>query len=395
MSGEEPAVLPNAAAVEAAAGAFADIGPAADSAMAGLTSAWSRLAAPGVYQSPESAPVLAAMDEPSTVAGTLGDDAAAAKTALETYATTLAGLEARRRQLVDDLADRDAALAAQAADPASAPDPSTSGQAALGLATRITQFNRDAEQADQDCADALVRLVRYSSKQVADFVDAANDVVGHPVLGLGVSIADQWDEVKDVFQGEAQRWGFFTTDGDHRGPFAATNEHGQVVRPVPPVDDARPPGARATGVGAGAGAAATGAADDLGRGHVAGPSAVSEAGRLGGRALGVAGAALTIGTSFTDQYRRDQAAHPEWDEGQRRQSAATTAAFQGGGSAAGAWAGAAVGAQWGATIGTMIFPGAGTIIGGLAGGIIGGVIGGGVGQKMGEGLQDLVGDLFG
>ena len=81
MSLDQLAVLPDAAAVEAAAGAFSDIGPAVDTVVADLSGTWSRLAAPGVYESPESGPVLAAMHEPGVIAGTLGEDAAAAKAA--------------------------------------------------------------------------------------------------------------------------------------------------------------------------------------------------------------------------------------------------------------------------------------------------------------------------
>jgi hypothetical protein len=107
--------------------------------------------------------------------------------------------------------------------------------------------------------------------------------------------------------------------------------------------------------------------------------------RVGGKALGVVGAGLTIYDSFAGQWEEDSKYHPEWSTGQRVASATYSAATEGGG----AVAGGIVGAQIGATVGSFVpIPVVGTVGGALIGGAVGAFVGSKVGKAVGTGIKE-------
>ncbi len=108
----------------------------------------------------------------------------------------------------------------------------------------------------------------------------------------------------------------------------------------------------------------------------------------GSRALGVAGAALTVYGAGYSQWESDQKYHPDMGDGERVARAAGNAAVEGGFAAAGGYAGAVAGAEFGAAVGS-IFPGPGTVVGGVVGGVIGGFAGSKVGAATGRGIKSV------
>ena len=118
--------------------------------------------------------------------------------------------------------------------------------------------------------------------------------------------------------------------------------------------------------------------------------------RVGGKALGVAGAGLTLWDSFAGQWESDQQLHPEYGTGTRIANASAVAAAEGGGAVLGGLAGA----QLGATVGSFVpIP----VVGTVGGALIGGAVGSFVGSKAGKaavtavekGAKALWHDVFG
>jgi hypothetical protein len=133
----------------------------------------------------------------------------------------------------------------------------------------------------------------------------------------------------------------------------------------------------------------------LGRGLSAQPVNPPAWARNTGRALGVAGAGLTIFGAGYSQWQADEKYHPGMSAGDHVQRAVTTAAVEGVPSAAGGWAGAVYGGELGATLGTMICPGVGTLIGGVAGGVVGSFVGSKAGAAIGKGARKAWHAMFG
>ena len=107
--------------------------------------------------------------------------------------------------------------------------------------------------------------------------------------------------------------------------------------------------------------------------------------KVGGKALGVIGAGLTVYDSYMSQWEQDQKYHPEWGTTERVASAGYNAATEGGG----AVAGGIVGAQIGAYAGSFIpIPVVGTLGGALVGGAIGAFVGSKAGKAVGQGLKE-------
>lgn len=107
--------------------------------------------------------------------------------------------------------------------------------------------------------------------------------------------------------------------------------------------------------------------------------------RIGGKALGVVGAGLTLYDSFMNQWEQDATYHPEWGTGERVASATYNAATEGGG----AVAGGIVGAQIGAWAGSFVpIPVVGTVGGALIGGAIGAFVGSKAGKAVGTALRE-------
>lgn len=107
--------------------------------------------------------------------------------------------------------------------------------------------------------------------------------------------------------------------------------------------------------------------------------------RVGGKALGVAGAGLTLYDSYMNQWEQDAKYHPEWSTGERVASATYNAATEGGG----AVAAGIVGAQIGAWAGSFVpIPVVGTVGGAIIGGAIGAFVGSKAGKAVGTGLKE-------
>jgi len=107
--------------------------------------------------------------------------------------------------------------------------------------------------------------------------------------------------------------------------------------------------------------------------------------KIGGRALGWAGAGLTVYDSFMTQWENDEKIHPEWGTGERVASATYNATFEGGG----AVAGGIVGAEIGATLGSFVpIPVVGTLGGALIGGAVGAFVGSKAGKATGVALRE-------
>lgn len=105
--------------------------------------------------------------------------------------------------------------------------------------------------------------------------------------------------------------------------------------------------------------------------------------KVGGKALGVAGAGLTLYDSYMSQWDEDSEYHPDWSTGHKVADASYNMATEGGG----AVAGGIVGAELGATVGSFVpIP----VVGTVGGALIGGAIGAFAGSKLGKATGDLV-----
>lgn len=366
---------PDAAAIDAAARGFTSIGTTLDQAMDTLDVTWGGLNAPRVYETPESAHVHDAMHGPRQAAHAIGQDAMSTRSALQTYAQSIADLAARRTALIDDIgsANRAAAIAAEGPDA----DCSKNATVAEGLVGRIAALNAAVEAADADCAATLRRLARYTRRELGEVADALHDFKRTGgVIGVAGSLMTNYDNLKDALIGELEVWGFLESRGRHVA----------VQSMLSPVDEnARVRGLPGAGTSERSEARHLGTADGLG--------GVSRALRYGGRALGAAGVVATIGGAYLDSYNTNTVEHPEWSETHKNRKATEHAAVTGGVSAVGGVAGGLLGAEMGASLGSIV-PGVGTVVGGILGGLVGGIIGSGIGEKMGEGAEELMDKLF-
>ncbi|MDQ1292842.1 MAG: hypothetical protein QG608_723 [Actinomycetota bacterium] len=115
--------------------------------------------------------------------------------------------------------------------------------------------------------------------------------------------------------------------------------------------------------------------------------------KVGGRALGAAGTALTLYDSYRGQWEQDTKYHPEWSTEKRVANASAIMATEGGG----AVIGGLYGAQLGAAAGTFIpIPVVGTVAGALVGGAVGSFAGSKVGKaggRLGREAVEYVWDL--
>lgn len=376
---EELRELPDAASLETAASSLRTFGADVVASVDAASSSWSGLSGAGVYETPEREKVLQAMQEPATIAAMIAQNAGTAGTALDAYAADLQRLATRRATLVDDIAAH-AATPAPVEDPADpdgyASDVRAAEAATDDLAERVRRFNADADAADQDCADALNVLDKYSDTVVSRFLE----LTGSTAFGLGMNLGEEaLDRWRRIYVVPAEAVPVQLTvpapDGFERGkPFWRLPGSGllSTVPPTPEFDVG--PGVRSHHLGV--------LDPDVS------PGAVPQAARVGGKLLGAAGVLLTLGASWHDEWTADQREHPEWTTSDRVESALTNTVIGGGttvaASAGGAWAGAA----GGAALGTLIFPGVGTVVGGLIGGIAGGIAGGYGGEALGDVLTD-------
>lgn len=379
-----PATLPDAAAVSEASAAFSSIATQTTEATDAVATGWAGLSAPGVYQAPEADRVHVAMDAPKAVAEIVAGDVKQVQRVLDAYATVLTDLATRRATLLSDISSHDTAVR-DAADAPADSDPDGTGADALAtaatdLAGRVRTFNADVEAADADCASGLRALAKYAGvTQIRNVVDAAAGNVSGTAIGLAeeatnrvrrLEIAVETRSIETIKVLPVLEWKG-TSFATRPGSTFLIPEHtaqSYITQPEPDVT--------------------TKSRFSMVWDDGATKSALPKVAEVGGRALGVAGTVLTVGSAYADQYQEDSQTHPEWTEGEKQASATENAVFVGGGSAAGAWGGAIVGAEIGATIGS-VFPGPGTAIGGIVGGIAGGIVGSGIGEDIGKAAKGL------
>jgi len=383
--------LPEAAAVETAAGGFTAVGTQLAGAVEKIATGWSRLSAPGVYEAPEASQVHSAMaDGPVKVAEYVVDDVKNIRDILRAYSGVLADLETRRANLLKDIAHH-GTLVASNADPLNGSSPGAQDlQDELDsqgddLARRVSAFNSDVDAADDQCAQALRSLSKYRNQStVSKWVHHASDEPAGSAIGFAETVAKQTRVLRRaVSNGALPSIDLKPTLAWKQDSFAhlpgnrlwLPENH---VRSKTPLPDPK---------------IKTKSHWFLAEPETSAKHLQPKALEYGGRALGVAGAALTLGSAAADQWKEDSQTHPEWSTTQKAVSAGKTTLFEGGGAVAGAWGGAVVGAEVGAVIGSII-PGPGTAIGGIVGGLIGGAIGSGIGEKIGAGAKDLWDNLW-
>lgn len=113
-------------------------------------------------------------------------------------------------------------------------------------------------------------------------------------------------------------------------------------------------------------------------------------------ALGVLDIGIGLYANYSEEWNQDLVDHPEYTEAERRESAAKNAAFEGiGGAVGGGLGGAAGGAIGGAAFGLLgsVVPVFGTAAGVAAGTFLGSVVGSTVGGALGEGAGSFLQDL--
>ncbi|WP_445337438.1 hypothetical protein [Clavibacter sp. CFBP 8614] len=350
--------VPEARSVEEAARTFDGVGTAVDDAMSTVTSSWSGLSSPGVFETPDSEQLADALAASVAVARTVGQDATAAKAALMSYARELDDLTRRRAVLAERIAAQ--VLTVGELQPLDPHAPGTSdADPHRWLESSITKFNADVVSADADCAKALQHLLRYPGDVAVRVTEAINDVISQPAVGLILATGKQAIEntvgPRDYFLGLTDALGMTGTGGRHAAGPAPVKERsiGLALRA------AVNPNAVFDNPLDGAKAAA----------HLAeGSRALKIGAKVGGPILGVVSAVATGAASASETYNKDMAEHPEWNDEQRELHAA-----QSGGVHAGFdFAAGALEAGTGAAIGTLICPGIGTFLGGVIGGAVGG-----------------------
>lgn len=371
--------LPDAAAVEAAGRSFRLVAGRFDDAVTDVTATWQGLSAPGVYETPDTAAALAAMQGPRRLSTVFAEQCRRIERAFADLAATLSALASQRALLLQDIDARTRAESAPAPeDPDDAARAARAGhEADAALAGRIDAFNAAAMEADQTCAAALRALARYPLAQTEQFVDqvarggdliAAGELLSNRTRRLLVPRAGAVLPDPDPLPEPDLRWrgADYAFDAD-RGLLLPQG----LVHELPPYDPATRPHVRLV------------PAESIAE------TATPQVARVLGKGLGAAGVVLTYASTYADADREFAAAHPEWSAEEHQARTIETTAVVGTASAGGAWAGAIAGAEIGAAIGSVV-PGPGTLIGGILGGVLGGLLGGQAGQEVGEGVEDAV-----
>jgi hypothetical protein len=351
----------SAADVENAAAAFDKIGAAMDEAMQTIARSWSGLSATDVFDTPDSPRLFDALSAAQALARTLGEDAAGAKAALLAYSTSLADLASKRKNVANSLAE----------------DVAPQSITATPLAPGVADFNDEVDQADEECAEALLKLVRYPGDAFVGAVEGVGDTLEFPAVKLTIDAAKdilkKGPELRDKLRAITDGAGLTQTRGEHAAESVSGASEPAAEAPV----------------------AAEGG-DRIGGAHVAEDGAL---GKTLGRGLGVAGVAATVGVTAAEQYDHDKAEHPDWDEGKTVVHAATSGVVAGAATGVASGVGAVAGEVVGAAVGEMIFPFgggiAGAMIGEFAGGLAGGYLGDMAGGVAAHDFMDFIGPLFG
>lgn len=363
-----PVTLPSSAAVADAATSLGEALDGLDDALLGVTTVWSGLSS--VYEAPEAQTAYQALAPLNPAAEEMHAALAAAAAALSEYAETLTGLEPRRTQIVADIALIDAA------------DPAALSESVVR--SRRDAFDRDADDADRECARALRELREYMLW--TSLLDPAAGVPGATLQGLGAELLQRYrgslvvpgpgallpDEITLTASQINPDWPRVQIDGQTY----VRRPSGLLVLESNLLPDTRPPSLRPPGW-------------DLRPQFTATPDVGTPPrwASTGGKVLGVVGAGLTYWSVYSTSYNDTLTRHPDWTEEQRQEEALVDSAIVGtasvGGGALGAWGGAAVGASIGS-----VFPGPGTLIGGIIGGIVGGVAAGWGSQEIAQSAVD-------
>ncbi|MBT1679783.1 hypothetical protein [Curtobacterium aurantiacum] len=394
--------LPDPALIESAASELKAFGTSVVDRMALVSTAWARLSTADVYETPEREVVLSAMQAPSTIAAMVQQNAHWAAKQLETYATAVSGLVARRASILTAIHASNEASRKAAAEPAPsssgepAPTPSPSPGADPSTAPslvrdEIDSFNQQAAQADQDCADALCKLEKYSENQVQVIANAlGGGGAAGTAFGLGTAVSqeamERWRRLI-VVPASSVKVKLTIPEADHLvlGYPVWKGADGSVL-----ADPPLPPELKLTGP--------TSSHGFFVPDKDASPGAVPGWAKAGGKALGWAGGIVTVYAAGNEQWTKDMKDHPEWDTSRRLESATENAVIVGGfslvlggfGAMVGSTVGATLGAAAGAAAGTVTLPIVGTIGLGAVGGVVGGVAGGAfVGYAMGDFGEDL------
>jgi len=380
----EVADIPDAASVERAADAFSKLGPAVDEAMDQVKRAWSRLAETDVLDIPNSTQVFTAMSGPVDLASTIGQDASGARSALLAYSTALAALGKQRPEMVDALAGAVASHDMSVMqDQGSLVSEDAIDQAGLPAGMRVSAFNHAAESADEECAEALLKLYRYPGDQAAHGLQAIGGVTesfwGALAIEATKTAAEKWSTLRDAALSITDARGLTSPTGRREAapaPDSAVSAEGDESRAVRVAAQTVAETDEATSAGS----------------RIQAGSAVLEG---GAKALGVAGAVVSVGVNFAEDYDKNEAKHPEWSGGDRVAHAGLATGVTTAASVALSIETAESGAEIGMAIGTFIEPGGGTVLGGIIGGVIGGVAGGMAGGDLGKTAMGLLDKVFG
>ncbi|ROP65586.1 hypothetical protein [Curtobacterium sp. ZW137] len=401
ISASALASLPDPETLERAASELKTFGASVVDRMALVSTAWGRLSAADVYETPEREVVLAATQPPSAIAAMIKQNADWAAKQLETYATTVSGLITRRASIVTAVQASNEAELKAAVDPAPSSsgeptatpspspgaDPSTTPSLVLD---QIATFNLQAAQADQDCADALSKLEKYSKKQVQVVADAlGGSGAAGTAFGLGTGASqeavDRWRRLI-VVPASSIDAKLTIPEADHfvLGHPVWKDADGALL-----LDPPLPPELKVTGP--------TSSHGFFVPDKQATPGAVPGWAKAGGKALGYVGGLVTVYAAGNEQWTKDMKNHPNWDTSRRLESATENAVIVGGfslvlggaGAAVGSTVGTALGVAGGAAAGTVTLPVVGTIGLGAVGGVVGGIAGGAfVGYAMGDFGED-------
>jgi hypothetical protein len=388
MTAVELDEVPQAASVETAAAAFDKVGPAVDDFRHAVTSAWARLAEFGVYDAPESPQVVSALADSMRLASTIGEDAGGVKTALAAYATTLADLASRRGALATDKAVADAVTAAQlmgsGSDALADSDDGGDDVSPSSVNRRVTDFNAEIEEADEVCAEALLKLLRYPGDAAVDTMAGIGDLVGENKVAFAIlgtqEVLRLSPELKNLYSAITASDDLSELAETYRSPLAADAKASfakllslkSLTKPFEFAENGIP--LKLEG----------------GELKTISMTPVESAKGL----IGGAGAVIAGGVATAEQWDKDEADHADWNPLQRSTHAGMHGVAVAAGSAVGASVGADVGEIAGAVVGEAMFPLGGAFIGGFVGGVVGGFIGSKIGEGSGNGAADLVDSFF-
>lgn len=384
------------------------------------------------YNAPESEIAASAMEKPAYVSQELEDAGNDIKSALDDYATDLAGLKARRAAIQAKI-DRYDALDPDPEDEAKVEEKE---QLKLEIELEAAQLAQDKDDAQNRCRARLIgiSIAGQLASAASDLAPRANQANGGTDSSFFKKVLDRSIRANklDGPWGSVAQAGLFGLDMTKHGLMLALFKNtrvaargswlpsrlqqlagsgpmgalmvknmtgwdksqiknmGQFLKTQSALNPMRTP----TGIKDGAKVAFGRSMMKLNSGsnRVALPgkadavSKISKASKWIGHAGTVAGAAVTFGTS----WQEDSKTHPSMGNAEKAARAGTVAGTSTVGGLAGGKAGAAVGAA----VGSMIFPGAGTAVGAVAGGIIGGVAGSSAGTWLGNKAKDTVGSWF-